>query len=119
MVGYIRGLKYNMAHPLEVVDKDWGRQLAIYGWLSGEEIGSEYLVAIDQIICGAGTVEGVAQHRCFVGADYQRGLYKRCCEIWRRCKSGHFWTQLSLEDSMARCKLLDQGPVTLEEERER
>ena len=112
--GELHGVKINMAHTLELVDKDWGRQLAIYGWLLGEEVGSDYIVAIDQIICGTEKVYGVAQHRCTVSQRYQTELYNHACKIWERCHSGHFFTDLSLEDNEARCRFLDQGPVVPE-----
>jgi hypothetical protein len=41
-------------------------------------------------------------------------LFNRVCEIWKRCHSGHFFADLSLEDSQARCRLLDRGPADME-----
>lgn len=108
--GDMGGVRINIAHQLEVVDLDWARQLGIYGWLLGEEVGGKFIVAIDQIICGERMVKGVAQHRCTIGEDFQRRLFNRIVEIWRRCNDGHFFTTLSREDSEARCRLLDQGP---------
>jgi len=111
--GTLHGIKINMAHPLELVDKNWARQLAIYGWLLGEDVGNDFIVAVDQIVCGTGVVYGVAQHRCIIGEKYQKELYTHVCEIWERCTNGHFFTDLSLEDSRARCLLMDQGPVDM------
>jgi len=113
--GFLHGIKINLTHTLELVNKDWGRQLAIYGWLLGEEVGSDFIVAIDQIICGNQNVYGIAQHRCTVSQRYQTELFNHACKIWERCHSGHFFTGLSLEDNKARCDFLDTGPMNPED----
>ena len=109
----IEGIIVNLVHPLEMVSADWGRQLAIYGWLLGCPIGGEFIVAIDQLVCGAGVMHGVAQHRTTISSAYQLRLWESACSLWRRCTSGHFYTDLSLEDSQSRCRLMDTGPVEM------
>jgi len=104
----LHGVLVNMVHPLEQANLDWGRQLAIYGWLLGAPIGGEFIVAIDQLVCGAGVIHGVAQHRTTIGSQFQLELWSSACALWRRCKSGHFYPSLSLEDSQSRCRLMDR-----------
>ena len=99
------GIKRNIAQNLEDTDKDWARQLAIYGWLLGETVGSSFVTCIDQLVCCGEEVIGIAQHRTTVGEAFQLGLYARVREIWDRCKSGVFF-------SIERDKLLD-GMVTM------
>lgn len=121
-VGDCGGVRVNIAHPLELVDSSWARQLAIYGWLLGEEVGGEFVVGIDQLVCCDEHVFGIAQHRCTVGKVYQEELYRHCCDIWDRIVSGWFFREMSLEDSKARCDILDKagGELTVPEfDRER
>ena len=103
----------NAACYLETANEDWGRQLAIYGWLMGEAIGSLFLTAIDQIICCDGKVLGLAQQRTWrksllyrISSDYQLGLLNQIEGIWR-CTHGRFFEELSESESRARCDLLD------------
>lgn len=111
----LHGVTINFVHPLEMAQKDWGRQLAIYGWLLGAPIGGEFIVAIDQLICGNGEMFGIAQHRTTISQDFQLGLWEKACEIWKRCKTGHFYPELSLEDSQSRCRLMDEGPSSMDD----
>lgn len=98
-------------HYLEDVDHDWADQLAIYTWMLGTPVGSETVIAcIDQIAAKPGDplpLLRVAQHRCRLGSFWQHSLLGRLQDCWRTVTSGHIFTEMSKEESVARCELLD------------
>jgi hypothetical protein len=101
----------NIGTFLEHHKEDWARQLAIYSWLVGEPIGSDFICAIDQLVCKpqAGGIPAVrvAEHRLRVHANYQYKVFDRACEIWEIVHSNHIFRDMTLEDSQDRCALLD------------
>lgn len=104
------GMTVNLDKRLEDVDESWSAQLAIYGWVLGEEVGSEFLTCIDQIVAKptAGfPILRVAEHRTWVSPEFQLQLLKDAKEIWDVIKSDHIFRELSFEDSKARCETLD------------
>jgi hypothetical protein len=105
------GIKISVTHPLCTVEVDWAAQLSIYAWLLGEEIGSKFIVAIDQIVCGKNALEQrefrVAQHRAIVSEKFQHELFKKAHEAWYSIQSGYIFTNMSRADSDARCATLD------------
>ena len=106
--GYINGVLCNIACYLDTGSEDWGRQLAIYGWLMGEAVGSEFITGIDQLVCCNGTIHGVAQHRSRINPAYQHALFDNVCDIWKRTREGgHFFDDMSYTDSIERCKVLN------------
>jgi len=92
-------------------DKKWADQLAVYGWLSGEEVGSEFIVGIDQLVCKnedpVPTVR-VAAHRSRVSCAYQKDLFERAKIMWEVVNSEHIFRDVSEEESKDRCSILDQ-----------
>lgn len=103
-------------HWMEDVDAKWADQLSIYSWLLGVEIGDEdAVVGIDQLACKPSNdpeacrhpLIRVAQHRCRVSKRHQESLVERLQRCWEACKTGHVFQDLSLEDSIARCEVLD------------
>lgn len=106
-----KGWWINVAHPLELVDKDWAVQLAIYSWLCGENIGSDFIVGIDQLACSPTGGEfprvRVAEHRCLISREFQLMVAKVANDLWDRCTNGHFFREVSREESDLKCKLLD------------
>jgi len=111
-VGQYKGLKVNLNRfqKLEVIKKDWSNQTSIYAWLLGEDVGSDFIVAIDQI-CVAdqdiGRSYRIAQHRSFVGVDYQKGLFEKAHKMWYGIIAEHIFDELTKEESDGRCKALD------------
>lgn len=111
----VGGMIINVADYLEnlggIVGLDWANQLSIYAWLLGEPVGSEFIVAIDQVVCDAskGGLPSIrfAEHRCRVSAPHQRKLFCHAVEVWEICQSDHFFREMSLEESQARCALLE------------
>lgn len=120
MVMEVDGLKIAATHPLCSVDKTWAAQLSIYAWLLGQEVGSKFIVAIDQIACsrdGAGNrVLRVAQHRSQVTEAFQKEVYGNAHKAWYAIQSGHIFDHLSRADSDAQCELIEsmlvQKPLT-------
>jgi hypothetical protein len=106
-----KGIKINCATTLDVVKQDWSSQLAIYAWILGGGVGGEFIIAIDQIVCspnkgGLPTIK-VAEHRSLINSEWQKKLFREIVEIWTVVKSDHYFRDMSLEDSIERCKLLD------------
>jgi hypothetical protein len=106
------GLKISASHPLCGVNKDWAAQLAIYAWLLGEDVGSNFIVAIDQIACGPDNVGGkhmrVAQHRSIVSEGFQKATFEAAHKAWYQLQTGHIFDDLSREDSDRQCELLQR-----------
>lgn len=105
------GVLINGSLSLHEIDIDWGTQLAVYGWLAGSEVGDEFIVGIDQIVCNRNGSEfptlRIAEHRCRVASQFQHDVLKLANDIWDRIHSDHYFREMSLEDSQARCLQLD------------
>ncbi len=110
MVG---GIMINIGSKMEELNEAWARQLAIYAWLCGQPIGSDFIVAIDQIVCDATKGPGlpairVAEHRTQVGREFQSRVFHRALEIWEIVQSGHIFRDLSPEESRNKCEVLEK-----------
>lgn len=104
------GVMINVATFLEHHDKDWARQLSIYGWLCGEEVGGDFIIAVDQLACAPGGERPkirVAEHRLRVSRDHQWRVFAEAQHVWEVVHSDHVFRSMSKEDSAARCRLLD------------
>lgn len=113
-----KGLMINTQEYLENLNSEWGAQLAVYGWLLGEEVGSQDLIhGIDQI-CGMGTGGDkpflkVASHRLRVGANFQHELLDRLTVAWETIQSGHIFKHLSHEESDLHCAELERQSAAM------
>lgn len=112
-----RGLTINQAY-MEQTTPDYADQISSYGWLLGEPIGDENVVAwIDEIICkymgGAPPLMRVATHRARVSQHHQFKLRDRIKACWASIESGHVFSGMSREDSDARCETLERTAVGL------
>lgn len=110
MVQMYKGMNINLDYVLEVSNKDWARQLAIYAWLCGEEIGADFLVSIDQL-CGRKI--RVAQHRCRISPKFQQSVFDLATEIWDVVKSDHFFREVSKQESQDKCEILNKRASVL------
>jgi len=114
----INGILVNVAQSLDELHEDWARQLSIYGWLCGEDIGGDFIVAIDQLACKAvpdsRPAIRVAEHRSRVRSEFQWNVYSQAQYAWELINSDHFFRDVSKEDSEARCRLLDGFKEALE-----
>jgi hypothetical protein len=111
IVSAVDGFKVNIALYMEHVDPEWAAQTAVYGWLLGQDVGSRFISAIDQIVVdprnGPRTFR-IAQHRAMVSADFQKQVFDKAFKAWQAIQSGHIFSELTFEQSQARCALLDQ-----------
>jgi hypothetical protein len=110
----INGLLMNIGHYLDDIDLHWARQLAIYGWVLGESVGSQFGVGIEQMVSGGTTgrelalpLIRVASHRCRINKIFQDSWFDEIQDAWKIIQSGHIFDDLDREDSDARCKMLD------------
>lgn len=115
------GLEINRSYLNEFVDY-WADQLTMYGWVLGEPMGSEeWVIRIEQIACRPiPSIESprakFATHLARSQEAYQMNLMARIHDCWNAIQTGHIFTELSREDSDARCEALDmqaQTPVGL------
>jgi len=105
-----QGTMINIGKYLEDVDQDWARQLSIYGWLVGLEVGEEAVTAIDQIVCkpnGKFPLIRIAEHRLRVKSQFQWETYAKAQELWEIIHSDHIFRDMPLEESKSACQLLD------------
>jgi len=101
------GIEINAGMFLEQGDQGWASQLAIYGWLLGEAVGSDQLiVGIDQI-CGPASRLRFATHRCRISPDFQFALLENITNVWDAIINEHVFQDMTKEESLARCKILD------------
>ncbi len=126
-----KGMEIDAGSFLEQRNADWAAQLATYGWLLGEPVGAEIIVAIDQIVCSPlNTPAGckfpylrIAHHRTRVGRQFQINTIVQYQELWKRLNepvklsTGEsvpwFFRELSPDQSWARCKQLDTMALAL------
>jgi len=107
------GQLINVALYLETVESDWSRQLAIYSWLCGSDIGQEFIACIDQLACDARDktrnfpdVE-IYEHRLRVSSNHQWKVYAEAEEIWECVQSKHIFRDMSKEESDQKCRVLE------------
>lgn len=108
------GLLVNSMPNIEQSEKDWGRQLSTYSWLTGAKVGQEIIVIVDQLCCSMNKpINGnpnirVARHVCRITPEFQIETFNGYQELWNRIYSDHFFRGKSKEDSQARAKILSQ-----------
>jgi len=113
-----KGMTIN-AGFMETCSTAYADQLCLYGWLLGETPGDENIVlGIEEIVSkfmGEGKPPQLryARHRALCKKDYQLKLLERIQTAWARITSGHFFPEMSLEESQARCALLEDMSVGL------
>lgn len=105
------GIEINISISLEEANASWGMQTSIYGWLTGEAIGSQFITAIDQIVAKP-VADGrpllrIASHRCYITPEFQEELYQRIVQMDNTIKSGHIFDDQTREASDEQCKILD------------
>lgn len=118
----VKGLMINIAHTLDTVDSDWARQLSMYAWIMGEDVGSDFVCGIDQLM-GAGYLGldpsgkeilpeiRVASFRSRVSKEFQFQVFGAACACWRAIQRGPefiFEDQgLNRRESADRCAMLE------------
>jgi len=100
-------------NTLDTFSKDWATQLSMYAWCLGEEPGDEeYVVRMEQIAvrpraAGGKTVKCVT-HMSRIPQMFQLGVMKRIMDCWNAIETGHIFTDLTLEQSIEHCELIDR-----------
>lgn len=113
-----RGMTINAGY-METCESSYADQLCLYGWLLGEEVGDENVVlGIEELVSkpmGEGNQPQLryARHRGLCKSDYQHKLFQRVQDAWTRITSGHFFPDMSLEESQARCEQLEEMALSL------
>lgn len=109
MVMQHQGYNINVQRPLNTVDSEWADQTASYAWLLGEEVGSKFIVAIDQIACNSNKNHKfrIAQHRSHVSEAHQIDLFERYHKAWYAIQNDHIFDGMTKEESIAKCKTLE------------
>lgn len=113
-----KGTLINCATAMDQVNADWATQLSIYAWVLGRPIGDDFVLAVDQLCCKPSGFEypwiRVAEHRCLTSTKFQNQVFDTACLLWDINQHGHFFRELSPEDSLKREQTLDQYGVAFE-----
>lgn len=88
-------------------------QLSIYSWVLGEPIGSDFIAAIDELVCSPGPRIRVAELRSRVSEEHQRSLLERIKICWETLTSGHIFRDLTPEKSLEKQRMLDETAKNL------
>lgn len=118
-----KGVTINFSNYLNDLNEDWGCQMAVYNWLTGEPVGSEdFIVGIDQIVCNGGGVSGsggtlptikIAEHRLRINGEYQRKLFNQMIDCVETVASGWIFRDITETDSKERCKMIDESNMKM------
>lgn len=113
-----RGFEVNRV-GMEQADREYADQLAIYGWLLGEQIGDENVAAaIDEIVArpigDRRPLLRVANHRARVSRAHQQELFARIKACWGAITSGHVFGELPRQQSDERCQMLEEVALGLQ-----
>lgn len=99
-----KGIKLNVASPIDEIDVDWATQLCMYAWMLGEEVGSDFICGIEQFSCNQTdtsldrTVE-IVSLRGMISKEFQLQLAERLRHAWEHISTGHIFATLSREDN--------------------
>jgi hypothetical protein len=110
-----KGIMINAANRLEDFNRDWARQLSIYAWLCGEDIGADFIVGIDQLACRPSGKIKVAEHRLKISNDAQWKFYAEAQNILETINSEHIFRDMTLEESKGKCMILDKVAASYKE----
>ncbi len=115
---YYKGILVNVAKGLEAYSEEWARQCSVGSWMCGEEVGAKFIAVIHQLACKPGVPPRVwvAEHSGFVTEAYQQQIHKEAAVLWETIHSKHVFRNMTEEESIARCALLDQRREALEED---
>ena len=100
---------------LEEANRDWGVQLATYGWMAGAPVGSELFVGIDELCCGPGGIR-VAQHRTTISPAFQHTAYDRYVSLWSILHSDWIFRDMTEAESKERCTIMMRQAMAYEGE---
>lgn len=105
-----KGQAINASSPFNIAAKDWATQLSMYAWVMGAEVGSDYILTIDQICCNMHTREHrVAYHSALCEVKWQIELIADLKRVWDAVQQGHIFLDMPYEanlEKQATLKLL-------------
>jgi hypothetical protein len=110
-VEFHKGIGINVSKKFEELNLDWARQLCIYSWLCGEEVGSEFVAQVHQLVCRPGDKRPrirIAEHSLIISKEFQVRIFREAEELWALINTDHFFRHLPKEESIAKCQLLDE-----------
>lgn len=115
-IEFHKGIGINVARKFEELNESWARQLCIYSWLCGEEVGAEFVAQVHQLVCRPGNPKPrirIAEHSMFISREFQEKVFRDAEQLWALVNTDHFFRHLSKEDSIERCKVLDERSAQL------
>jgi hypothetical protein len=114
---YYKGILVNGAKGIEHYNEEWGCQLVVGSWMCGEEVGGKFVGVVHQLVCRPTSIR-VAEHASIPSVEFQNRLHAEAVAMWEAIHSDHVFRHLTKEESIERCKLLDQrrDGLTLSEE---
>lgn len=118
-IAFHKGIAVNISKKFEELNLDWARQLCIYSWLCGEEVGSEFIAQVHQLVCRPGDKKPrirIAEHSMFISKEFQTRVFRDAEEIWALINSDHFFRHLSKTESQEKCGLLDERSKMLSQD---
>lgn len=98
----VDGMMIDIVHTMDELSIPWARQLSIYAWVLGVEVGGDFIIGIDQLVGR----DRVSTLRNKVGRGFQRVLLDDIVDIWCCILTGHIFDG-TREESDARIKMLD------------
>jgi hypothetical protein len=122
-----KGMWINAGCYLESVEPDWACQLATYGWLLGEPVGSEIITGIDQIACNGAKQDlmgrpelRVSSIRMRVSEQFQYQMFESYVQLWSILQDigterFYFFRDLSFEESKMKCESLEREVQALQD----
>lgn len=110
------GIIVNDQKNFHTKDFTWALQLCFYGWCLGEEVGSDFVVGIDQIVGPEGKMR-VAQHRYLLDPKWQQELFANVVKAHDCVNRGLIWPELSADENEFKIRkvLSAYAPADVEE----
>lgn len=109
---WINGMPMNRVGSMEEDGYDWAVQLTFYRWLFHEWCQDEVpMYCIDQCVCKPQEPRPIlrfARHIRQINPLWQNKLATEVQERWESFNKGHFMLNRTLEESKARCLILDR-----------
>lgn len=120
MLGGPNGIEVNKSY-LEQSNETHAEQLAVYGWLLNEPVGSENVAFMVDEIVGKYTgpdsypLLRIATLSARVKESFQTTLLSRYQSMWKAIQSGHIFTDMNREANDDQCEMMDKVAISLAE----
>lgn len=104
VLGIFGDIYYDMSHSFEQNKRQWATQLHTYGLLFDSP---DSLVMIDQIYRSRSGELKLAKYRSYLSDPFKQEVEERYHNAWNMIKKGHYFPNLSFEDSQGKCRILE------------